>query len=1301
MLTIGKIDEKKAKSYFLKNYYLQETSRWSGKGSLRWGLSGPITNEEAFKNLCEGYSPGRRKKLYSKTVKHGQKRRAAIDCTFNAPKSVTLSALVGGDERLIEAHHTAVAKTLELIEERYSHTRIRRPNGEREVVTTGNLIIAQFDHIDARKVDEHYKGDDQDLDEFRGRSSEVGGQKKKSPSQNSKITPNTAAKHYYLALLTPNSVSQATPDPHLHTHCLIMNATEVSKGKWYSHLNDAIFQNQKLLGMTYQHYLAMEVQKLGYEVEARDHGQFDIKGYDHDALMEFSKRRRKILELAGNDSSRERLEAVREVSRAHKGKINPEELKVLWFQEAKKLGIKIVKPKSQSVPNRYRESSLSDAISHCSERAVAFKQEDLEKFILNERIPTDIRAITPQIQQNSELIKVTEPNRVRYTTQTALKREIATIRLMQQGRGTVSPIANFDAVNQYLEGQSLTTGQLDAVHLALTTNDQFLAWQGVASAGKTYALAKFTDMALKNGYSVKGFAPSADAAKVLGSEIGINGATVASLLHSKSNQTIEPNLREFRGRRSEVGDDKKRSPIANSKTTPNTEPLTPNSPNQIWIVDEAGLLSAKDAYDLMLRAKKEQARVIFVGDTRQLSAVEAGNPFKSLQQAGMATASMNQSLRQRTPHLQVAVDLIAQGEVKKGFKRLEENDCICEVDEDEKVQRIVSDYLAIDPEKRDKTLVLAGTNRERLQITQGIRDGLKKEGKLGKTAMLTQLKRKDLTNVQMKYAHNFKVGDVIMPTKEYKRRGLEKGQYYEITGKKDDLVILRNNQGQSVTVDLGFEKAAFITSEIEIAEGDTLKWTKNDRQLGRRNGQTFEVISINENTATIKFSDGTTKDFDVNTPQFLDYAIVSTTYSAQGKTADNVLISADFTVGKESFYVAVSRVKYDLKLYTENKEDLVCKAMESKAKENPLELLKNMVSERQLATITPNLGKTNNKSVHQGNQTNSKTHTNSQLNQSSIQQRSYSTPNSSGVHNHVPLVRVQDLNHGEQEKISPTPLDNPTTFIVQPPPPRLSEYESGNNNNNNLENNISTPKLPYYPQKNFKTTSLDERSLSYPPVVSDCADSTQNTSEQPYITPVETSTQPDKLKLFKRQLRQTYLEVKQQVEATTSDRGSEPRKAGGRGQEAGGFFFIPSPSGYKQGVESAVARQTLRTPPRLLRRKGFGGSTSSLQTRNLLPSAFQLLPPFDNNYDEYQIDLQIAHMLFEQMGNYHKVAAFLAHSDTSYHWKDTLDQDEYLEKITKYANQILEQVYKSQVKISQKSRHNSQFSRKQDDLELG
>ncbi|MGH2416167.1 MAG: hypothetical protein ACRDEA_21245, partial [Microcystaceae cyanobacterium] len=141
------------------------------------------------------------------------------------------------------------------------------------------------------------------------------------------------------------------------------------------------------------------------------------------------------------------------------------------------------------------------------------------------------------------------------------------------------------------------------------------------------------------------------------------------------------------------------------------------------------------------------------------------------------------------------------------------------------------------------------------------------------------------------------------------------------------------------TVDPLFEKAVYSQSYMEIAEGDRLKWTKNDRKLGRRNGQEFKVREIQENTALIEYQDGSKEHICLNDTKHLDYAIVSTTYSSQGKTADRVLISADFTIGKESFYVAVSRVKYDLKLYTSDKADLLERAKESRAKENVLEIL--------------------------------------------------------------------------------------------------------------------------------------------------------------------------------------------------------------------------------------------------------------------------------------------------------------------------------------------------------------------------
>lgn len=90
---------------------------------------------------------------------------------------------------------------------------------------------------------------------------------------------------------------------------------------------------------------------------------------------------------------------------------------------------------------------------------------------------------------------------------------------MQQGKDAVEAISDPDIVEALLNQQSLTTGQREAIATALTTTDQFIAWQGVAGAGKTYALNQFRKIAEQKGYLIKGFAPSAEAAKVLGDEI--------------------------------------------------------------------------------------------------------------------------------------------------------------------------------------------------------------------------------------------------------------------------------------------------------------------------------------------------------------------------------------------------------------------------------------------------------------------------------------------------------------------------------------------------------------------------------------------------------------------------------------------------------------------------------------------------------------------------------------------------------------------------------------------------------------
>jgi conjugative relaxase-like TrwC/TraI family protein len=882
MLSISNVTPNQGANYFkIENYYskeeAQEQSSWFGQGAEALGLSGSV-NGEQFKNLLEGYSPDGKKALSGKKI-NLENRRAGFDLTFSAPKSVSLAILMGGAKDLEQAHCTAVERTLRVVEQQYAQARVW-DGKEQQKVNTGNIVVAQFHHTTSREK-----------------------------------------------------------DPQRHTHCVVLNCTQLENGKWRALTNEELYNNEMLLGAIYRNELASEARKLGYEIETRPDGLFEIKGYSETQLKWFSKRRQQILELVGEHATAKEKQWAALQTRAAKGKELPREEQLGWWQaqdEAFNLQIQHPVPKVDiqpisdniAIPDSSAAAAVTAAIEHCSEKTVAFKRKALEKFIFSEiksfsyaELESAIASSTAPwaIANDPELMATFDG---RFTTQAAVNRELETIRLMQQGKDTVDSIADSETVKLRLENKTLTRGQQDAIALATTTTDGFIAWQGVAGAGKTYVVNEFKIIAAEQGYTIKGFAPSSEAAAVLGDEVGIESNTIASLLVSKQNENIED--------------------------------------KQIWIVDEAGLLSAKDAHDLLKLATNQKARVILVGDTKQLSAVEAGNPFKSLQSAGISTAYLNQSLRQRVKDLQESVDLVAAGKIEQGMERLNAANRIAVIpDAEERLVQLMQDYMALSPEERDKTLVLAGTNSDRQLIINSIRQELKAEGVLGKARSLTGLKAKDLSQVQTRYSHYYAVGDVVVPTREYKRLGLTKFQPYTVETLEKNSLTLVATDGTRCTVDpMAFRKAVYEQQSVEVAVGDFLKWTRNDRELGRRNGQQFVVTAINGNLAQIQYAKGKTDEVDLNQLQHLDYALVSTTYSSQGKTADRVMIAADKTMGKESFYVAVSRAKYDLKIYTEDKSDLLKLARKSKAKEIAIELIGSKPVAKQAATTEQSISTT-------------------------------------------------------------------------------------------------------------------------------------------------------------------------------------------------------------------------------------------------------------------------------------------------------------------------------------------------------
>src|SRR5271155_3160847 len=244
MLTISKpLSSGQAQSYHQKEFTAKEQNYWSQRGVIagewqgrlagQFGLAGTVSAED-FEKLSQGQHPQtgeqlvRQRASYEyqdadgkriKTMEH----RAGWDATFSAPKSVSLTALVGGDERVREAHRQAVTAALTELE-RYTQARI---GGNHAAETTGKFIAAKFEHDTARPV------------------------------------------NGYAA-------------PQLHTHAVVFNMTEREDGSTRAIQPKSLFDSQQFATAVYQAELTYRLRNLGYEIEAGKKGAPEIKGYSLD-----------------------------------------------------------------------------------------------------------------------------------------------------------------------------------------------------------------------------------------------------------------------------------------------------------------------------------------------------------------------------------------------------------------------------------------------------------------------------------------------------------------------------------------------------------------------------------------------------------------------------------------------------------------------------------------------------------------------------------------------------------------------------------------------------------------------------------------------------------------------------------------------------------------------------------------------------------------------------------------------------------------------------------------------------------
>jgi conjugative relaxase-like TrwC/TraI family protein len=725
-----------------------------------------------------------------------------------------------------------------------------------------------------------------------------------------------------IALMIPHHTSREL-DMNVHTHLAIANGTYCEDGKWRS-LLDRGFSHAYYMGDYFSVRMAARVQALGYEIREtvteEGHPSWELAGYTDEQIKVFSKRSEnaKVKELVAAGVSRD--EALLRTRKAKNAEETLEEAQGRWQVEADAFEIEAITPLDRPAKPKLRataEQILESAIRHYGNRSNHFTRDQIREYAFKLNRTFTVTDLDRAIASHPELIDYGKLRGVdeligHFTTAQAVEREIRTIKAWMQGQGQATPILDRLTASLALENIQLKTGQRSAIIGVLASDNQHQIIHGLSGVGKTTALRQLKMLTDRQQVEVMGFAPSIDAAKKLSKQLGIETHTVQSLVKSK---------------RFEL------------------------KPNQLLIIDEAGMVSAEMLDVVMQKANAAGARVLLVGDTGQNQAIEAGSPMRSLMKHGAEVHHIAEIIRQQNSIQRQAVELIAKGRGLDALSLLNEHDYINPVeDRGQRVSALAQEFLALSPEEQLNTLIVAGTNAEKDAITAEIRAGLKAEGRLGESRTVTQLRDRALTPEEARQIAYYRVGDYIKFSRNYKRisardydrNWLQKNVPYQVVGKEENELIVATAGGRRFRVNpsLMKDKQVFEGHEFDIAVGDSLRWTSSNQEKGQINGKTFKIAALDGNVATILTDDGL-RQLDLSEALAVDYTLTSTSYRAQGSDRYRVFVCAtnDPTSNREPFYVSISRQIKFLKIWTDDYDGLKRRVAESSVQLNPLELL--------------------------------------------------------------------------------------------------------------------------------------------------------------------------------------------------------------------------------------------------------------------------------------------------------------------------------------------------------------------------
>jgi Ti-type conjugative transfer relaxase TraA len=539
--------------------------------------------------------------------------------------------------------------------------------------------------------------------------------------------------------------SSRAGDPLLHTHVVVANATQAEDGRWTALDGRELYRHAKTAGYLYQAALRAELtRELGLRWQPVERGAADLEGVSRRVVEHFSQRRAEILELMasrGESSARAAQVATLETRRRKQYGVPADRFREQWRARAAEHGLdraalnRVLRPRLERHLDVRGLAERLEGPDGLTRDASTFTRCDvLQAFAEHARDGATVASI--ECCADAFLVRdgIVELEPVAgercYSTRELLRLEHAAIERASRSR-PVEPVVTERALTTALASRPSITGEQRELVVAITRSGRGVeVVRAPAGTGKTFALDAAREAWQASGVPVFGCALSAKAAGELRDQAAIDTTTVARLSYA-----LEKGAQLAGG--------------------------------SVLVVDEAGMVGTRDLARLLDAAEQAQAKVVLVGDDRQLPEIQAGGLFSALADR-LGAVELTQVRRQREAWDRDALAALRDGDLDHFVRAYHDHGRIVAAPSADAARAALVDDWWSAAERGDQALMIAHRRADVADLNRRARERMRAAGRLGVDALVTD-------------ARAFAVGDRVVTTRNDGRLGVVNGESGTLT----------------------------------------------------------------------------------------------------------------------------------------------------------------------------------------------------------------------------------------------------------------------------------------------------------------------------------------------------------------------------------------------------------------------------------------------------------------------------------------------------------------------------------------